>query len=112
VPLIKPWYAGLANVRGILYSIIDFGAFRGAPPARMGPASRLVLCGQRHGLNAGLLVDRVLGLRDARELKSLEPEAPAHAWQKAAKQDNEGRLCWELDTAALVKSAEFMNIAI
>src|SRR2546423_5418702 len=40
-PLSKPWYAGLANVRGSLYSVIDFGAFRGAAPMRIGPASRL-----------------------------------------------------------------------
>ena len=112
VPLIKPWYAGLANVRGVLYSVIDFAAFRGAPPVRTGPASRLLLCGQRHGLNAGLLVERVLGLRDSRELKSAEQETAEHAWQKAAKRDDQGRICWELDTAALVKSVEFMNIAI
>ena len=112
VPLIKPWYAGLANVRGVLYSVIDFGAFRGAAPVRTGSSSRLLLCGQRHGLNAGLLVERVLGLRDARELKRAEQDTSAPDWQKAAKRDVDGRMCWELDTAALMKSAEFMNVAL
>jgi twitching motility protein PilI len=111
-PLIKPWYAGLANVRGSLYGVVDFGAFRGAAPVRIGSANRLLLCGQRHGINAGLLVDRVVGLRDGRELKPVQGDAVARPWQKSVKQDDEGRLCWELDTAALMNSADFMNIGI
>jgi twitching motility protein PilI len=112
VPLIKPWYAGFANIRGNVYSVVDFAAFRGAPPARLGAASRLVLCGQRHGVNAGLLVDRVIGLRDGRELKEIDDGMPAPAWQKAVKTDGDGRRCRELDTSALVHSAEFMSIAV
>lgn len=114
-PLTKPWYAGIANVRGNLYSVVDFGAFRGAPPVRSGGASRLLLCGQRFGLNAGLLVDRVLGLRDERELKPVMPAVdgtPAPASQSALREDAEGRRYRELDIAALMNSAEFMNIAI
>jgi twitching motility protein PilI len=112
VPLIKAWYAGFANIRGTVYSVVDFSAFRGASPARLGPASRLLLCGQRHGVNAGLLVDRVVGLRDGRELKEINDGIAAPAWQKAVKMDGEGRRCKELDTSALVHSADFMNIAI
>jgi twitching motility protein PilI len=112
VPLIKPWYSGFANIRGNVYSVIDFSAFRGAVPARLGPASRLLLCGEPHGVNAGLLVDRVIGLRDGREFKEIDDAMPAPVWQKAVKADGEGRRCKELDTAALVHSAEFMNIAI
>jgi twitching motility protein PilI len=111
-PLIKRWYAGLANVRGSLYGVIDFGAFRGARPVCIGPGNRLLLCGQRHGVNAGLLVDRVVGLRDARELKPVQQDTFGRPWQKSLKQDGEGQLCWELDAAALMKSAEFMNIGI
>jgi twitching motility protein PilI len=111
-PLIKPWYAGLANVRGSLYSVIDFGAFRGAPPMHIGPASRLLLCGQRHGLNAALLVDRVLGLRDGRELKEVDEDVPARAWQKSLKHDAEGERYRELDIGALMTSAEFLNVGI
>jgi twitching motility protein PilI len=111
-PLIKPWYAGLANVRGNLYSVVDFGAFHGARPMHIGPASRLLLCGQRHGLNAGLLVDRVLGLRDSRKMMPIDHDVPAWPWQKSVMQDAEGQRYWELDTAALMKSAEFMNIGI
>jgi twitching motility protein PilI len=29
VPLTKPWYLGLANIRGVLSSVVDFAAFAG-----------------------------------------------------------------------------------
>src|SRR5690349_21723752 len=60
VPLTKPWYVGVANIRGDLYSVIDFARFLGRenPP---GPTqTRLVLFGPRAGdINAGLVVTRV-----------------------------------------------------
>src|SRR5580704_4100187 len=68
VPLTKGWYLGISNIRGNLYSIIDFGGFLGhAPePAKHGASPvRLVLFGPRVGeLRAGLVVSRVLGLRN------------------------------------------------
>jgi twitching motility protein PilI len=111
-PLSKSWYVGLANVRGSLYSVVDFGAFCGEAPVRISPANRLLLCSPRYAVNAGLLVDRVVGLRDGRELNTVKEHGPARAWQKSVKQDGEGRLCRELDIAALVKSAEFLNIGM
>jgi twitching motility protein PilI len=111
-PHAKPWYAGMVNIRGSLYSIVDFGVFRGAPAVRVGAASRVLLCGQRHGLNAGLLVDRILGLRDGQALKVAGNGAPAPGWQKSLRDDGEGRQLRELDVAALMKSDEFMNIGM
>ena len=111
-PLIKPWYAGIANIRGALYSVVDFSAFLGCAPVRLGGAARLLLCGQKHGLNAGVLVDRVLGLRDARELEPVDREAASPAWHKSSRRDRDGRLYRELDAGALVHSTEFMNVGI
>ena len=33
VPLTRPWFRGVANVRGNLYSVVDFAAFLGAGAA-------------------------------------------------------------------------------
>jgi twitching motility protein PilI len=46
VPLTQPWFKGVANVRGNLYSVIDFPAFLGVGG---GPwaNSRLLLLGER-----------------------------------------------------------------
>src|SRR5216117_1720626 len=64
VPLTKPWFLGVANIRGNLYSVVDFGAFLGHPVEAAPPGTtqvRLVLFGPRVGeLRAGLVVQRVL----------------------------------------------------
>ena len=36
VPLTRPWFRGLANVRGSLYGVVDFAAFNGQPPISAG----------------------------------------------------------------------------
>ncbi len=65
VPLTKPWFLGVANIRGNLYSVIDFAGFLGhalAAPHVAGGSSRLVLFGPRAGdLRAGIVVPRVMG---------------------------------------------------
>jgi twitching motility protein PilI len=62
-PLTKSWFAGIANIRGVLYSVVDFAAWRGGAPTPCNAQSRLLLVGARHGINSALLVRRSLGLR-------------------------------------------------
>jgi twitching motility protein PilI len=65
VPLTLPWYVGIANIRGNLYSVIDFARFLARDSALVGGASRLVVFGARAGgINAGIVVQQVLGLRN------------------------------------------------
>ena len=75
VPLTKPWFAGIANIRGSLYSVVDFSAFRGGEPTRRNANARLLLVGARHGINSALLVDRTLGLKSLDDLEPLEAAA-------------------------------------
>ena len=64
VPLTRPWYAGLANVRGKLVSVVDFSLFAGGVPATLSTASRVVLIAERFQFHGALLVDRMVGLRN------------------------------------------------
>ena len=72
VPLTQPWFLGLANIRGNLYSVVDFAGFLGREtvvPHGTGGQSRLILFGPRAGdLKAGIVVQSVLGLRNLAEL--------------------------------------------
>lgn len=52
VPLTQPWFRGLANIRGSLYSVVDFAAFQGGDPTTATSESRLLLVGTRLGLNS------------------------------------------------------------
>lgn len=112
VPLTRPWYAGLANIRGTLYSVVDLAAFQGeAPTPRQGEAC-LLLVGARHGMNSALLVGRALGLRT---LPSLTPEATpadtARPWAGDHFQDAQGRRWTRLLVPALLADPAFLDVA-
>jgi twitching motility protein PilI len=109
LPLTRPWFRGVANVRGNLYSVVDFAAFLGAGACECGAEARILLLGERFRSGAALLVDRALGLRNPAELRAREPAAGARAWLRGEYEDDSGR--WsELDVAALVRDAEFLAV--
>ena len=58
VPLTRPWFRGVANVRGTLYSVVDFAAFLGDGVAAGGEQARLLLLGERFRSAVALLIDR------------------------------------------------------
>lgn len=111
VPLTKPWFAGLANIRGNLYSVVDLSAFLGKEVTPRNSSSRLLLIGTRHGSNAALLVNRMIGLRN---VEALTPEAApddAPAWAPEMYADNEGRRWQKLRVRELLADEKFMDIA-
>ena len=121
VPLSKPWYVGLANIRGSLFSVVDFSAFAGGEPTARSADSRLVLAGPRFGINSALLVSRMLGLRNARDLQPVVDDArggavtiwSGRAWREAAATGAAGARVWrELKFEHLIESADFLNVGV
>lgn len=105
VPFTKPWFRGVANVRGNLYSVIDMAAYERSGVASGDIHNRILLVSGRYGVNAALLVDRVLGLRDARMWQQTE------GIDKQAEYFDEHGASWrKLDLHGLVEQAEFMQI--
>jgi twitching motility protein PilI len=47
VPLTHSWFRGVANVRGNLYSLVDFSAFQGGEPIATGMERRVILVSER-----------------------------------------------------------------
>src|SRR4051812_42310477 len=47
VPLTRPWFKGMTNIRGNLFSVVDFPAFLGRSPVSVSEQSRLLLIGER-----------------------------------------------------------------
>ncbi len=62
VPGAQPWMNGLANVRGNLLPVIDLQVFLGGKPVVSGKTARMLIVRMR-GLECGLLVSAVLGMR-------------------------------------------------
>jgi twitching motility protein PilI len=114
VPLTKSWLRGVANVRGNLFSVVDFPAFLGVGVAAVSEHSRLLLIGDRFRTAAALLIDRSLGLRNPDQLKPRERAAgsgEAPAWLRGEFEDAEGKGWKELDMTQLVRHAEFLAVS-
>lgn len=117
VPLARHWFVGVANIRGMLYGVVDFSAFLGGEPTPMNGSARLLLIGARHGSNSALLVRRTLGLKAPDGLSAFEPataQDAASPWLAGRCRDvgAESPLSWQwLDVARLLQHPEFLDIA-
>jgi twitching motility protein PilI len=111
VPLTRAWYAGVANVRGNLYSVIDFSAFSGGPAATRSDNSRLLVISDKYRVGCALLIDAVAGLRNP-QLFVLAGEAPAREPWVAASYTDRDKLMWlELDVERLIQHPDFLDVS-
>ncbi len=112
VPLTRPWFRGVASIRGNLFSVVDIGAFLGGGAATPGEQARLLLLSERFRTGSALLVDRSLGLRNPDELQA-RAGGPKHTqapWVRAEYDDDAGARWRELDVARLVQDPEFLSV--
>lgn len=110
VPLTQSWFRGVSNVRGNLYSVIDFAAFQGGDATPSGVERRVILISDRLVGGAGLLVSRMLGLRSPEQFSAAKRPADAPPWVAAAYTDAGGTRWLELDLPALVREQRFLEV--
>ena len=110
VPLTHSWFRGVANIRGNLYSMVDFSAFQGGEPIAPGMERRLILVSDRLVAGAGLLVSRMLGLRNPDQFSAAPRPADAAPWVGGAFIDAGGTRWLELDLPALVREQRFLEV--
>ncbi len=116
VPHTAAWFAGVANLRGNLFAVVDLAQFLGLATAPLPEAAReqarVVALAARAGVNAALLVDRLAGLRSAEQLQPVAgtggEERPPFAG--AVLQDAEGRWWQEILPAALAEDERFLLV--
>jgi twitching motility protein PilI len=112
VPLAQPWFSGVANFRGNLYGIVDFCHFLGSAPTPPGVECRLLLVHPKFMVNSGIIVSRVMGLRNPDQLRPLPAEGETLPWVAAEYQDEAGNLWRELDMSALTGHDRFLNVGM
>ena len=113
VPLTRSWFLGVANIRGNLYSVADFSAFMGHEATPISGMSRLILFGTRAGdLNAGIVVHRVLGLRNLAELAPTAPPVDRPEWYAQGWMDGDGNAWQEIDLAGLAREPAFLQVGV
>jgi twitching motility protein PilI len=111
VPLTQPWFAGVANVRGNLYCVVDLSAFLGTERSDGDSQSRLLLVADKYRINCGLLVQGVLGLYRDEELTpiAVASESP---WVSAHYTDGHGSQWKHLDMNQLVTHPDFLQVGL
>lgn len=116
VPLTEPWFRGLANIRGNLYTVVDFAGFLGREAAVAHGAasqSRLIIFGPRAGeLRAGVIVQSVLGLRNLAELALAPPVPDAPAWYGPRWVAADRGEWQEIELAQLAEDSRFLNVGL
>jgi len=110
VPLTRPWFRGVANIRGNLVSVVDLPAFLGGAASVVGEQSRLLLLSERYRLGSALLVDRSLGLRHPDTLHRRDAGAARPPWVRTDYEDAQGAAWRELDVAQLAQDPEFLGV--
>ena len=116
VPHTRPWFAGVANLRGGLHGVVDLAVFLGlrarGAHEHGAEGARLVALNPSLGVNSALLVDRLAGLRHASDLAERADEAsqrPGFAGVRWL--DKAGRPWQEIKLAALAADMQFLAIA-
>jgi twitching motility protein PilI len=109
IPLAQSWFCGVANFRGYLYGIVDFPHFLGGAPTQLGLDCRLLLVHQKFSVNCGIVVNRILGLRNPEKMKRVKIEGEGSPWVTAEYQDETGQRWQELNMQVLTGHAQFLN---
>lgn len=114
VPLTQPWFLGLTNIRGNLISVIDFSRFEGRAPTEVDKDSRILAFGSALSFNSGLLVSRVLGLRnvDDMQLHDAGDDGEKPAWAGRRYMDRDSQVWTELDLSSVIQHPRFLQVGL
>lgn len=111
-PWARPWFVGVASVRGALYGCTDLAAFLGLAEPMPAGESRLLLVHPSFGVNAALRIEQALGLRALAELKP-EPTPPtAAAWEISRWRGADDQDWVEISMRNLVAMPTFLEVGL
>lgn len=113
IPGAKEWVRGVSNVRGNLLPILDLPGFLWGKNAKMTRHSRILVI-QHQGINAGLVVDEVMGMRHfleeeySQDVSAFEAET-ARVLSGVYRQSGERWAVFDINK--LVETPEFLQVA-
>lgn len=110
-PWTKPWFLGVAAVRGAIYGCTDLAAFLDVGHSPQRSEIRLLLANPRFNANAAFRIDQVLGLRNVAEMQQINSPSEARPWQGASFEDASGIVWQELVFENLLGSPDFLQVA-
>ena len=116
VPYTQKWFAGVANLRGGLFGVVDLASYVSgqAPPPKNELArtdSRLVALNSALEVNCALLIDKLSGLRNQdafSDFSEKAPDAPDFFGNQYV--DLNGATWQEINLQLLAQQAHFLTI--
>lgn len=111
VPLTQDWFLGLTNIRGNLISVVDLAHFSGMPPTAIDKESRIVAFAPALGFNCGLLVSRVMGLRNVTEM-TVQSDDAVSSWAAQRYVDRDAQVWTELNLSLIVQDPRFLHVGL
>ncbi|MCJ0762065.1 chemotaxis protein CheW [Variovorax terrae] len=118
VPYTRPWFLGVANLRGGLYGVVDLAGFvaGGSPSSARSEAtraeSRLVALNAVLEINCALLIDRLAGLRNVEAFTaSARPPDGAPDYFGNGYTDSNGAYWQEINLQSLSQQPQFLSIS-
>jgi twitching motility protein PilI len=111
-PWVKPWFIGVASVRGMLYGCTDLAAFLGLAEPMPAGETRLLLVHPRFGVNAAFRIERALGLRALADLTPVTQTQATQPWEVAHWQGSDDQVWVELSMQQLVTTPIFMEAGV
>ncbi|WP_420476087.1 chemotaxis protein CheW [Noviherbaspirillum sp. ST9] len=112
VPLTQEWFLGVTNIRGNLVSVIDLAHFSGMTRTPVDKESRIVAFAPSLSFNSGLLVSRVMGLRNVAEMELQQDEGARAPWAAKQYRDRDSQVWTELDLSLIVQDPRFLHVGI
>jgi twitching motility protein PilI len=124
VPYTRPWFLGVANLRGNLAGVVDLSNFLAyshsyavaSAPIRadaLRADASLITFNAALGAQCALVVDRLAGLRGGEAFVSVSPRADdAPDWYGSIYTDPQQRRWQEIDLQALAEFPRFLDITL
>lgn len=109
IPLTKPWFLGIANVRGNLYNISDLAQFMGMPPTHRSINNRIVLLSTESTTQVALVIESLIGLRSVEAMQLQKNNDMNLAFSKKSYVDDDNNEWFELDIESIVQNQDFIQ---
>ncbi len=110
VPIVKSWFLGMTNVRGVLYAINDLGELMTGSKTSMTNNTRVLLVSESVTSHVAILVERLIGLRKLETMQVASVAAnDSFCLSADSFQDAENRVWRVLDCNKLIQSQQFVQ---
>ncbi|MEE9331745.1 MAG: chemotaxis protein CheW [Methylophilaceae bacterium] len=108
VPLVKPWFLGMTNVRGVLYAMNDLAQLLDHHHTVVSSDTRMLLINENIISNMGILVDKLIGLRNIKAfIRRKNTKKVSPCFKQDSYVDKEKKVWYVLDCEKLVASKDF-----